>query len=88
MLYYEIKCSTPYIGEEDYYYVKIEEHSLRYIDDIANNYMYRYVELSYDKQAREDYNDNFDDYFNDCHYTVAQISEEEYYDECPWDKED
>ena len=50
--------------------------------------MYRYVELLYDEQARKDYNDNFDDYFNDCHYIVAQISREEYYDECFWDKED
>ncbi len=45
MLYYEIKCSTPYIDEEGYYYVKIEEHNLQNIDDIANNYMYRFVEL-------------------------------------------
>ena len=88
MLYYEIKCSTPYINEESYYYVKIEKHNLQNIDDIANNYMYRFVEFLYDEQARKDYNDKFDDYFNDCHYIVAQISREEYYDKCFWDKED
>ena len=46
MLYYEIKCSTPYINEEGYYYVKIEEHNLQNIDDIASNYMYRYLIIS------------------------------------------
>ena len=87
MKYYEIKCETPYCGEDNYYYYKSEKEEweksfLAFIDECLNENATEW----YDEQAEEDYPE-WADYIAACDYSVREITKEEFYDECPWDKE-
>ena len=82
--YYEIHCSTPYCGEDDYYYFKTDDEEK--VKDYAQKCLYENGNEWYDEQAEIDYPDE-DDYYNECDYQIKEITKEEYYDECPWDKE-
>ena len=87
MKYYEIKCETPYCGEDNYYYYKSEKEDekafLAFVDECLNENANEW----YDEQAEEDYPE-WEDYIAACNYVVKEITKEEYEDECPWDKED
>ena len=87
MKYYEIKCETPYCGEDNYYYYKSigndEKAFLAFVDECLNENANEW----YDEQAEEDYPE-WEDYIAACNYRVREITKEEYEYECPWDKED
>lgn len=81
MKYYRIECSTPYCGEQNYYYLATEEKKdskvfLSFIDDCLNENANEW----YDEQAQEDYPD-WEDYLSSCDYTVEEITKEEYDEE-------
>lgn len=87
MKYYEIKCETPYCGEDNYYYYKSigddEKAFLAFVDECLNENANEW----YDAQAEEDYPE-WEDYIAACNYVVKEITKEEYYEMCPWDEED
>ena len=86
MKYYEIHCETPYCGEDAYEYVKSDDYEK--VRQLAWEYTCSNADMWADEdQVVEDYPD-IEDYYAECHYTITEITEEEYYDECPWDKED
>ena len=86
MKYYEIKCETPYCGEDNYYYYKTEEpDKVKYY---AAECMHENADNWYDEDELMGQYDSFDQYLEDCGYVIKEITKEEYEDECPWDKED
>lgn len=85
MKYYEIHCETPYCGEDNYYYFKTDDKEK--LKEYAQECLYENGNEWYDDQAEEDYPDE-NDYFNECNYTIKEITREEYLDECPWEREE
>lgn len=85
MKYYMIKTYTCYCGEHMYHFAAIPEG-----ESVEDN---KWTELFYswvaddayewwDDQSREEYDDDYDEYFAGCGYDVYEISEAEYLIEC------
>ena len=87
MKYYEIKCETPYCGEDNYYYYKSENEDEKALLAFVDECLSENANEWYDEQAEEDYPE-WEDYIAACDYQVREITKEEYEDECPWDKEE
>ena len=80
--YYEIHCSTPYVGEDNYYYYRT--NNIDKLKHYATDCMYENGAEWYDIETMEDYPDE-DDYFEACDFHIKEITKEEYEEECPWD---
>ena len=87
MKYYEIKCETPYCGEDNYYYYRSKNDDENAFLIFVDECLVENANEWYDEQAEEDYPE-WEDYIASCSTVVREITEEEYYDECPWDKEE
>lgn len=87
MKYYEIKCETPYCGEDNYYYYKSKNDDENAFLIFVDECLVENANEWYDEQAEEDYPE-WGDYIASCSTSVREITEEEYYDECPWEREE
>lgn len=71
--YFEIHTYSPYCGEENYYYIAVNNEMS--IDAIAISHCEEDSWCWYDDQAEDEYSDEF--YLN-CGYDLREISKEEY----------
>ena len=83
--YCKITCSTPFVGEENEYFYKFTEPEqlAKYIPECV----YKNAMEWFDPQIRDLYHDE-DQYIAVCSYVWEYITKEEYYENCPWDKEE
>ena len=87
MKYYKITCHTPFVGEENDFYIKVfhDEELRREIDECV----YECGMEWYDEQTLEENDMDEEEYFAECGVrSVKEINEEEYYEACPWEKND
>ena len=86
MKYYEIHCETPYCGEDTYEYMKSDDYEK--VRQYAWECCCSNADMWADEdQVGEDYPD-IEDYYAECNYVITEITAEQYYEECPWDKEE
>ena len=85
MKYYEVICSTPYVGEEGIYCCKVNDETE--IKRVAVDLMYENGYEWYDEEVAEVFPTE-EEYFDRCSYVIKEITKEEYEENCPWDKED
>ena len=84
MQYYKIVCCTPFVGEENTYYIKASNHEdlVRQIDDCVYENGMEWL----DDEALDFYNMSEDDYFAECGCRkVEEISIAEYLEANPWE---
>ncbi len=86
MKYYEIHCETPYCGEDSYEYIKSDDYEK--VRQYAWECMHENANQWYEEDELMGQYEDFEQYLEDCSYDITEITEEEYYEECPWDKED
>lgn len=87
MKYYKITCGTPFVGEENDYYIATnsEKELKKFIDDCE----YENGLEWYDDDMLELYGFTDEEYFAECHLVdLREITEEEHYEECPWDRKE
>ena len=83
MKYYKITCHTPFVGEENDYYISVfnNEELYREIDECV----YENGNEWYNEQTLEEQDMTEDEYYARCGVSgIDEISEEEYYEACPW----
>lgn len=80
MKYYEVVCSTPYCGEQEYFYLEIPDNEdieddkwCAEVDNLVAENAYEW----YDEVAEDDYG-NFAEYLSCCYGDVCEITKEEY----------
>lgn len=71
--YFEIHTYSPYCGEENYYYVIMNDKAD--FDAIATSYVEEDASEWYDEQAEDEYGDVF---WDECGYGLREITKEEY----------
>ena len=85
MKYYLVTCATPFVGEENDYYVAVE--SKEDLDAFVLDVIYENANEWYDLQTLDENDMTEDEYYAGCHARrVEEITEEEYYDACPWER--
>lgn len=77
MKYFLISTSTAFCGEENDYYVKMDEKKNYDLDYILQDLVYENAVNWYDETHHEM---PFDEYLEECSYSVDEITEEEYND--------
>ena len=85
MKFYRVTCYTPFVGEESDFYIKsFDETDLRrQVDDCV----YENGLEWYDEQTLEENDMSEDDYYANCGVSlIKEITKDEYYKECTWDK--
>lgn len=87
MKYYKIVCGTPFLGEENDFYesgLSIEDLHER---GVINECLYETGSKWYDKQTLEENDMDEDDYYVGCYVVkIEEITQDEYYEACPWEK--
>lgn len=87
MRYYKVTCHTPFVGEENDYYIATE--SRKELDKFIDECIYENGNEWYDEQTLEEQGMTEDEYYADCGVSgIEEISEEEYYEACPWDRKE
>ena len=84
MRYYKITCHTPFVGEENDYYIKVfnEEELYQQIDECV----YETANDWYDEQTLIEQDMDEEEYFESCEVkSVVEISKEEFLEACPWE---
>lgn len=78
--YYMVKVFTPYVGEETYHYLQLEDDVDYYdmVDEIINEWIYENAVQWWDFQSSEEYEEDFDTYLEECGHTATEITEEEF----------
>ena len=85
MLYYKITCGTPFVGEENDYYIATD--SRKELEKFIDECIYVNGLEWYDRDTLESYDFTEEEYYAECHLAnLCEITEEEYYEACPWDK--
>ena len=85
MRYYKITCHTPFVGEENDYYIATE--SRKELEAFIDECIYENGNEWYDEQTLEEQDMTEEEYYADCGVSsIEEISEEEYYEACPWDR--
>ena len=85
MTYYKITCSTPFVGEENNYYLKIfhDDELQKAVDECV----YECSNEWYDERSLEENDFTEEEYYAECHViSIEEITEEEYYEACPWEE--
>ena len=74
--FYRVTCYTPFIGEENDYYIATDLHDelIAFADDCAYENALEWC----DDQTLEENDMTEDDYYAECGYRIREISEEEY----------
>ena len=86
MKYYRITCYTPYCGEQNEFYARV--NNTRELLELADEFTIDNANEWYDEEeVGEDYPE-IEDYYAECSYTLAEIDAEEYYENNPWDEEE
>ena len=87
MNYYKIICGTPFLGEENDFYesgLSIED---LYERGVINECLYETGNEWYDEQTLEENDMDEDDYYAGCYIiSIEEITQDEYYEACPWEK--
>ena len=87
MKYYRVTCHTPFVGEENDYYIATE--SRKELEAFIDECVYENGNEWYDEQTLEEQGMTEDEYYADCGVScVEEIYEEEYYEACPWDRKE
>lgn len=84
MKYYKITCGTPFVGEENDYYLKIfrDEELQEAVDEC----IYECGNEWYDERSLEENDFTEEEYYAECHViSIEEITEEEYHEACPWE---
>ena len=84
MRYYKIVCCTPFVGEENTYYIKASNHEdlVKQIDDCVYENGMEWL----DDETLDFYDTSEDDYFAECGCRdVEEISIDEYLEANPWE---
>ena len=76
MKYYCVKCYTPFVGEENEFY--IATNSRAELERFADECAYDNGNEWYDEQTLEEHDMTEDDYYADCGYFIEEIDKEEY----------
>ena len=85
MRYYKITCHTPFVGEENDYYIATE--SRKELEAFIDECIYENGNEWYDEQTLEEQDMTEEEYYADCGVSsIEEISEEKYYEACPWDR--
>ena len=84
MRYYRITCHTPYVGEDNDYYVGVRDRAE--LEAAIEECLYENANEWYDEEIRVDYPDE-DEYYAECYYELEEIDKEEYLEYCPWERE-
>lgn len=85
MKFYIVTCHTPFVGEENDFYIKSNDEAdlRRQIDECVYDNGLEW----YDERALEECDMSEDDYYADCDVTsLKEITKEEYLEYCPWDE--
>lgn len=89
MKYYKITCGTPFLGEENDFYesgLSIEDLHER---GVINECLFETGNEWYDEQTLEENDMDEDDYYANCYVIkIEEITQDEYYEACPWEKND
>ena len=84
--YYRITCHTPYVGEDNDYYVAVKDKAE--LEAAIEECLYENANEWYDEDTvREDYPDE-EEYYAECYHELAEIDKEEYLEYNPWDREE
>lgn len=87
MKYYKIVCGTPFIGEENDFYIRVfnDEELHREVDECV----YETGNEWYDEQTLEENDMDEDEYYAGCYVIkIEEITRDEFYEACPWEKND
>jgi hypothetical protein len=84
MKYYRITCHTPFVGEENDYYIATE--SRKELEAFIDECVYENGNEWYDEQSLEEQGMTEDEYYAECGVTrVDEITADEFYEACPWE---
>ena len=87
MRYYKITCGTPFVGEENDFYIATDNK--KELDRFIDECIYDNALEWYDEYELEMHDMTEEDYFAESGLVdLQEISEEEFYDACPWAKEE
>ena len=87
MKYYKVVCGTPFLGEENDFYIRVfnDEELRREVDECV----YECGNEWYDEQTLEENDMDEEEYYAGCYVIKCEeITEEEYYEACPWDRKE
>ena len=79
--YYKVKVYTPYVGEETYHYLQVDEELENYfdtIDEIIDEWIYENAVQWWDSQSSDEYEEDFDAYLEECGHIAIEITKEEF----------
>lgn len=76
MKYYRITCYTPFVGEENDYYIATD--SRKDLERFADECVYDNGNEWYDEQTLEEQDMTEEDYYADCGCHIEEIDEEEF----------
>ena len=85
MKYYCVTTYTCYCGEHFYHYVAIPEGESPYDAKWADLFFSWVCDDAFewwDDQSREEYEDDYDEYFGGCGSNIVEITEAEFLREC------
>lgn len=85
MKYYRITCQTPFVGENNDYFLATD------FKDELEIYAYECAYENglewYDEQTLEEIGMTEEEYYEECTVSsIEEITEKEYYENCPWKK--
>ena len=89
MKYYKIVCGTPFVGEEnEFYWAGSSIKDLRE-RGVIMDCLYETGNEWYDEQTLEENDMDDDEYYAGCYVVkIEEITQDEYYEACPWEKND
>lgn len=76
MKYYRITCYTPFVGEENDYYIATD--SRKDLERFADDCVYDNGNEWYDELTLEEQDMTEEDYYADCGCHIEEIDEEEF----------
>ena len=80
MRYYRITCETPFVGEENDYYIATD--SQKELDAFVSECIYENGMEWWDEDCGMDE----EEYYEDCDVKrIEEITAEEFYEACPWE---
>ena len=85
MRYYRITCHTPYVGEDNDYYVAV--NNMAELEEAIENCVIENANEWYDEEIKEDY-PNEEEYYAECYHELEEVYKEEYLENNPWDREE
>lgn len=79
--YYCITCETPFVGEENDYYIATDDQNE--LDAFVKDCIYENGNEWWDESCGMDE----EEYFEGCNVkSIVEITAEEFYEACPWER--